>query len=64
MSTSFKKQSASEGFLENVSVLSSLTKYERFRLAESMKSAEFEDGQVLMPPHSTASWHPHFGTCG
>jgi len=48
MSTTYKQQSQKETFLENVPVLTSLTKYERFRIADSMKTLEFEDGQVII----------------
>jgi len=43
-----KKLNAHEQFLEKVSILSTLTKYERFRLAESLKSTDYKDGDMII----------------
>jgi CRP-like cAMP-binding protein len=37
-----------EAFLEKVSILAELTKYERFRLAESLKSTVYKDGDTII----------------
>jgi len=46
--TGANKVSAHEKFLEKVQILSTLSKYERFRLAESMKSKQFNDGDDII----------------
>lgn len=48
MSSSFKKQTTHEGFLENVPILATLTKYERFRLADALSTATFQDGELII----------------
>merc|ERR1711871_1195939 len=48
MQSGNKKLSEHEKFLENVEILSTLTKYERFRLAESLKSTTYSAGDVII----------------
>jgi len=48
MTSGSKKLSDHEKFLEKVKLLSTLTKYERFRLAESLKTATFNSGDVII----------------
>jgi CRP-like cAMP-binding protein len=46
--TGSKKLNANEAFLQKVPILSTLTNYERFRLAESMKPSTYNDGDVII----------------
>jgi cAMP-dependent protein kinase regulator len=48
MESTSKKRRMYEQFLERVPLLSSLEAYERHKIADSLESAQFEDGQVVI----------------
>jgi len=48
METTQKKRKTYEGFLERVSLLSSLDSYERAKIADALESVHFEDGEKII----------------
>jgi len=48
MLAAYKKQQQYEKFLEKVSILQTLSKYERFRIADSLQTTKYKDGEVIM----------------
>jgi len=48
MLAAFNKQAQHEKFLAKVPILSTLSKYERFRLADALQSQSFKDGETII----------------
>ncbi|KAL8671880.1 MAG: hypothetical protein Q9168_003633 [Polycauliona sp. 1 TL-2023] len=48
MDSAFQRRRMYESFLEEVPLLSSLTKYERNRIADALETQKFSDGQVII----------------
>mmetsp|Transcript_11675 Transcript_11675/g.26696 ORF Transcript_11675/g.26696 Transcript_11675/m.26696 type:complete len:535 (-) Transcript_11675:122-1726(-) len=51
MNSAQEEQTKREKFLENVQILSTLTKYERFRMAEAMTTELHADGAIIVREH-------------